>query len=516
MIQNEREPLLSLERENINEIGNHWQDENISEITSPFHDSSTESRSIYEQPLGLQRKITLMDGIIITITIIIGSGIFSSPGVVLLRSDCSIPLDLTSWILSGLITLFMSQCYIELGGLIPSSGADFSYLTEAYGEYIGFSFAWFMFFISKTGSQAILATIFTDYLLSATGSDWIDLNPSTTATLLSILVIVLITIINCIGLEISKILTKIILISKILLICYLFICAMIYPLQRHTFISSFSISSSSMTITAFFKQFIDWDFWYRIGAGMIACLWAFDGYSDTNTLMEELENPTKHLSMIITISLLLVTICYVLLNISYLLVLTCHEITDSDAIAVEFTEIITNQWKESSSSLQVILPKIVAVAVALSVLGALHGSILTGGRIFYVISREGKFPTCFAWLNTKGLPYIALIAQAIWSILLLLVSRSNFILLLHYVGPISWIYYALTTSSVIMFRCKKRNHIRPYRVFLHPLPSIIVIIFAIMILISSLQVEPLYTLLAIGLVVISFPFLFIVRNCYQS
>jgi amino acid transporter len=112
----------------------------------------------------LHRKLGFWDGTCILITIIIGSGIFSSPGETLDRSG-SPAGALVAWTISGILVITAALCYAELGALMPSSGGDYEYLLKVYGKSTAFSFAWFYFWIAKTGGQAIISTVFGNYII---------------------------------------------------------------------------------------------------------------------------------------------------------------------------------------------------------------------------------------------------------------------------------------------------------------------------------------------------------------
>ena len=60
------------------------------------------------------RRLTLIDGVAILVGIIIGSGIFSSPGLALQR--CGSPGEvLIAWSVSGMLVVLAANCYMELG-----------------------------------------------------------------------------------------------------------------------------------------------------------------------------------------------------------------------------------------------------------------------------------------------------------------------------------------------------------------------------------------------------------------
>ena len=118
-------------------------------------------------------RYSFIDALGIVCGIIIGSGIFSSPGVALERAG-SPGLTLIAWAFAGCLVICTASCYMELASLMPKAGGDFEYLKRAFGDRAGFSFAWFNFWISKTGSQAIIVTIFGRYFDVLIGGSSLD------------------------------------------------------------------------------------------------------------------------------------------------------------------------------------------------------------------------------------------------------------------------------------------------------------------------------------------------------
>ena len=110
-----------------------------------------------------------------------------------------------------------------------------------------------------------------------------------------------------------------------------------------------------------------------------------------------------------------------------------------------------------------------------------------------------------ASLNSAGAPWAALLAQGSWTLVLLMLPGSSFASLLDYFGPASWCFYALSSSALITLRFREPDAARPYKVPLYPLPPLLVIAIAIMVVTSSLLHEPLYCSLALGFVALSIP-----------
>jgi amino acid transporter len=110
----------------------------------------------------------LYDGLGVVVGIMIGSGIFASAGTALKEAG-SCPAALLAWVVAAALVAVASQCYCELGASVLSAGGDAEYLRLAYGDRAAFVFVWTNFWVLKPGSQAIIATVFGQYLEAALG-----------------------------------------------------------------------------------------------------------------------------------------------------------------------------------------------------------------------------------------------------------------------------------------------------------------------------------------------------------
>jgi len=116
----------------------------------------------------LDKTLGVLGGIGLVVGSIIGSGIFLSPKGVILNTG-SVGLSLIVWVLCGLCALFGALCYVELGTAIPKSGAEYSYLFEAFkasplGAVLAFLYAWTATLIIRPSAVAIIAMIFAEYV----------------------------------------------------------------------------------------------------------------------------------------------------------------------------------------------------------------------------------------------------------------------------------------------------------------------------------------------------------------
>lgn len=132
----------------------------------------------------------------------------------------------------GVLVIIASFCYAELGAMMPSTGGDFDYLYKAYGDYAAFSFTWFFFWISKPGSQAIVATVFGNYLVKLfTGLGGSD-GDETISKLLSVTLLVSLVFLNCLGVKSSKLIANVLTGLKLSLIILLLVCGIIFVCRK--------------------------------------------------------------------------------------------------------------------------------------------------------------------------------------------------------------------------------------------------------------------------------------------
>ncbi|RPH54236.1 amino acid permease, partial [bacterium] len=112
---------------------------------------------------GLVRGLSTLDGALLTIGSVVGTGIF------LTTSDMArvLPhpgLILLVWLAGGLLTLAGALTYGELGAMYPRAGGLYHYVKEAYGPLWGFLYGWTAFLVIMSGGIAAIGVAFGEYL----------------------------------------------------------------------------------------------------------------------------------------------------------------------------------------------------------------------------------------------------------------------------------------------------------------------------------------------------------------
>ena len=149
-------------------------------VQTPNESSADEPASRPDSRRGrkvrLHKELSVVFGVGLLITDIIGSGIFLSPNGVIKRTG-SYGLALIVWVISGVVSACGALCYGELSTFIRRSGADYTYIKEAYtfqnrnkfvtvfGNLISFTYLWMNFLVSEPMSIAIGGLLAAEYLI---------------------------------------------------------------------------------------------------------------------------------------------------------------------------------------------------------------------------------------------------------------------------------------------------------------------------------------------------------------
>ncbi len=147
---------------------------------------------------------------------------------------------------------------------------------------------------------------------------------------------------------------------------------------------------------------------------------------------------------------------------------------------------------------------ILGVAIIISILGSLNGSILTGPRIYWAMARDGLFFEAAARVHPRNqTPDRAILFQAIWASLLAL--SGTFSQLFTFVMFVSIMFWIAAAGAVIVLRKKQPDLPRPYRVWGYPWVPLVFIIASAGILVSSLWERPVESLAGAGLTLLGIP-----------
>src|SRR5471030_2267044 len=127
------------------------------------------------QPQEMKRELGLLDGTMLVVGSMIGSGIFIVSADIT-RDVGSAGWLIVVWLITGFMTLTAAVSYGELSAMFPKAGGQYVYLKESYNKLIAFLYGWSFFAVIQTGTIAAVGVAFskfTAYLIPAVSEDHI-------------------------------------------------------------------------------------------------------------------------------------------------------------------------------------------------------------------------------------------------------------------------------------------------------------------------------------------------------
>ena len=139
----------------------------------------------------------LKDAVALVVGIVVGAGIFKLPALVAANTGDAGTMML-AWILGAAISIIGALCYAELATSHPDAGGEYHFLERAFGSDIARLFAWARLTVIASGSIAIFAFVFADYVtqLAPLGAH--------SESIYAALLVVVLTAINLVGIRAGK------------------------------------------------------------------------------------------------------------------------------------------------------------------------------------------------------------------------------------------------------------------------------------------------------------------------
>ncbi len=112
----------------------------------------------------LRRTLNTRDVALLSVGLVIGSGIFLVPGAVLRQVGGDVGIALLVWTVGGVLTLLGALTYGELAAMMPEAGGVYVFIRDAFGRFPAFLFGWTLFLVIAAGAVATLSVAFATYL----------------------------------------------------------------------------------------------------------------------------------------------------------------------------------------------------------------------------------------------------------------------------------------------------------------------------------------------------------------
>jgi basic amino acid/polyamine antiporter, APA family len=233
-----------------------------------------------------------------------------------------------------------------------------------------------------------------------------------------------------------------------------------------------------------------------MATALIAIMWTYDGWADLSFMGGEVKNPGRTLPMALILGTFGILLIYLLLNLAFIYLVPLGEMAKSPLIAATAAERIPILGRYAGG--------IISLVVMVSCFGTLHGSMMTGPRIFFAMADRGLFFQGIARVSLRyQSPSVAIwLATALGVVYVLLNDfqqlADKFILGI-------WPFYALAVAAVFVLRRTRPELPRPYRTWGYPVVPLLFLLASVGMIVNALWTDPINTGITFGIILVGLP-----------
>jgi len=396
----------------------------------------------------LRRTLGMWQLTMISVGATLGTGILVILGATVPVAG---PAIWISFVIAGVTALLSAVSYAEMAGMVPVAGSSYSYSYATMGEGIAWICGWCLVleYAVSVAAVAVGAGEYVNEALRAFGlglPDALAGGPAEAGVvnLPALIVVVLATLLLVRGARESAIVNTVVVVIKAGILVF------------------FSIVAFSAFDAGNFQPLLPMGA-AGVTAAASSVFFSYIGFDAASTAGEEAKDPKRDLPRAIMLSMLIVTIAYVLVAVSAVGARKWTWFEGSEAALVQIVGEITGQpW------LVLVFAVASVLAIASVVLTVLYGQT----RILLSMSRDGLVPAAFGKVSARtGTPVIGTLITGI-----LVAITAGFIPLgaLADATSIGTLFaFALVGISVMYLRRKQPLAPRTFKVPLYPITPIL-------------------------------------------
>lgn len=358
----------------------------------------------------LARQLKLFPATNIVVADMIGAGIFTTSGLLLLELGSPL-LMLALWLGGGILALAGALCYGALGAAMPRAGAEYAYLSEQFHPLLGFLTGWVSFFAGFSAPLAASSLGCSEYLASA----FPGLGVAESAVLLkkaiAIGVIVILAAVHLRGMAFGSRVQNYLTVGKVVLIVAFVVVGFVLGQGDAANFQARTAGGAAPTN------------WRVIGLSLMWIMFAYSGWNAAGYIGSEIQEPRRNLPLSLMLGTGTVIVLYLCLNTLFVYAVTPREMEGVIAVG----------GLAAARLFGPVAERLISLLIAFALLSAVSALIIIGPRVYYAMARDGYFFREFADVHpVHRVPSKAIALQCL--IAGLMVLSGTFDQILTYMG----------------------------------------------------------------------------------
>ncbi|XP_039080747.1 cationic amino acid transporter 3-like [Hyaena hyaena] len=398
------------------------------------------------------RSLNTLDLVALGLGHTVGVGVYVLAGEV--ASNQAGPSAMICFLMAGLSSVLAGLCFAEFGARVPYSGSAYLYSYVTIGELWAFITGWnlILFFVAGTAIVACAWTLAFDNLPGNEIFQTLRENisphiPNVFVQYLDFFVLGLVLLfIGLLTFRNSEIflVTKVFTLLKILVLVFFIISGFIkgdlhnWKLTEEDYVKA-GLNDTSILGTLESGGFVPFGF-KGILRGTATCFYAFIGFDNIVTRVEEVQNPQRSIPMGIVISLFISSLMYFGVSAALTLMVPYYKIQRGSTLPEAFLHI---GWAPAYY--------VVTFGFFCSLSASLLGYMLPIRQLIYMMAKDGLLFPVLAKIHTGT--YTHIVATVIFGIIALIMAF--FLVLTDLVDfrlIVTLLTYSLVAFSVLILR----------------------------------------------------------------
>ncbi|HEY2156267.1 MAG TPA: amino acid permease [Isosphaeraceae bacterium] len=438
----------------------------------------------------------------VVVSSMIGTGVLTTSGFTVYYVGSN-QLMLMLWVIGGVAAICGALSLAELSAMMPRTGGDYVFLTEAYGPLAGFLSGWVSFLIGFGGPIALSARAAAKYVIAPMG---LTSSAELVESLLATAAILAFAAVHASGRSRTIRVQGGMTVVKLAILGALAVAGIAAGWGHWANLDDRPPMTRGVLVA--------------MASSFVYISYAYTGWNGASYLAGEVERPQERLPRAILLGTGLVTALYLALNLAYALALPVEEvrgIVRASAVARGIKEedaVDAVAPIAQIAATHLIGPSVagpLSVAIGLTLLASVSAYVLTGPRVAFAMARAGQFPSIAGRLSPRwGTPAIATGLQVAWALVLLWAAPLERIL--TYAGVGLAIFSMFTVSAVYVLRWRRPDLPRPFRTPGYPVVPAIYLVMTGVLVWAVIRERPEVSAYSVGSILAGVPVYYLWRG----
>ena len=427
---------------------------------------------------GLEKNLGFFSALTLVVGLVIGSGVFFKPHAIYTITGGAPGIGLLIWLLGGILSILGALTTAEVSAAIPKTGGMVEWVRAGFGDTLSFLVGWCQTLVLFPATIAALAVIFAQTAIILLG--W---GPET-AIPLAIATIIFLAIMNSISVRLGNAVQVVAGVVKLIPLAIIVVVGLIHGP---------SVGNGVQNLGPFVAP--DANIASVLAGGILATLFAYQGWIDGGAIAGEMKNPGKDLPKALIGGLLVIILTYIAINVAYLFVVPADVMMKSEAPATEVANLLFGKMGGT----------FITIGILVSVFGCCGANLFSASRQPYALAQTNALPFSNLWGSTtkNGTPAASTILITVISCVFALSGKFDF--LTNIAVATIWIFYILTFASVMVLRKKAPDMHRPYKVPFYPVIPLLAIAGGLFVVINQMITNPDQAFIGIGVTALGLP-----------